>query len=159
MKLAEAWLLCLYNGDYQCCLMVRDLGLGSHPDSATYPLSSFCYLTSFCLSCPILKMGIIISLSHNAVVKTQRVNGRKPLSTEAGASQVLKQLLATSQRNDPLAVKYQTLLPGGWNASSGRSVSMRPSCGTASHDYPWEFHFGTHFSTSSVWHVLVIICS
>lgn len=58
-------------------------------------------------------MGIIISLSHNAVVKTQRVNGRKPLTTEAGASQVLKQLLATSQRNDPLAVKYQTLLPGG----------------------------------------------
>ena len=58
-------------------------------------------------------MGIIISLSHNTVVKTQRINDRKPLSTEAGASPVLKQLLATSQGNDPLAVKYQILLPGG----------------------------------------------
>lgn len=67
----------------------------------------------FCLSFSLLQMGMIINLLRNTIGRTQRVNAHIVSSRVTRASRVLKQLLVTSETNDPLAVQCQVLVPGG----------------------------------------------
>lgn len=68
--------------------MVKDIGVGSNPNSASYQLSSLCY-PLFASVSPSLNMEMIINLPHNTFVRTQHDSMHEVLSTLIGASQVL----------------------------------------------------------------------
>lgn len=81
VKPAGPWLSTTQNSVHR----VKDMGLGSDPDSATYQLSSFCYL--FALISLALKWAQ--NPLCNAVVRTQGVNAHGVLSAVTGASHIL----------------------------------------------------------------------
>lgn len=59
--------------------MVKDMGLGSNPDY-NLPAELIVLLNLFCLSFMIHKMGIMINLPYNSVVRTQHIKSHKVLT-------------------------------------------------------------------------------